>query len=249
MAAEREHDVVLFGATGFTGGLTAEYLAGAVPEVVMADVTDPASLRAVAESSRVVATTVGPYLRHGEPLVTACAEAGADYLDLTGEPEFVDRTYVNHHARACETGARLVHCCGFDSIPHDLGALYTVKRLPEGVPLRVEGFVRAGGTFSAGTYHSALTAMSRIRQGNQAAKERKQAEAPPGARKARGIKGRPRHERSTRGCSPSRRSTLRSCCARRGRSSATAPTSPTATTSPCGACPPRPAVWPAWPGC
>ena len=74
-------------------------------------------------------TTVGPYLTYGEPLVAACAEAGTDYVDLTGEPEFVDRMYVAHHATAERTGARLVHACGFDSIPHDLGAYFTVKQL------------------------------------------------------------------------------------------------------------------------
>ena len=67
-------------------------------------------------------TTVGPYLKHGDPLVAACAATGTDYVDLTGEPEFVDRSYVRHHAAAEKSGARLVHACGFDSIPHDLGA-------------------------------------------------------------------------------------------------------------------------------
>lgn len=86
-----------------------------------ADVTDPGSLREIAGAARVVATTVGPYLSHGEPLVAACASAGTDYVDLTGEPEFVDLMYLRHHARAVETGARLVHCCGFDAVPHDLG--------------------------------------------------------------------------------------------------------------------------------
>ena len=136
----RDHDIVLFGATGFTGALTAEYLArhaseetrwalaGRSPEkletlreclaaveprladlpLLHADVTDPASLREVAGSTRVVATTVGPYLRYGEPLVAACAETGADYVDLTGEPEFVDRMYLAHHATAVASGARLV---------------------------------------------------------------------------------------------------------------------------------------------
>ena len=74
-------------------------------------------------------TTVGPYLQHGEPLVAACAEAGTDYVDLTGEPEFVDRMYLAHHATAERTGARIVHACGFDSIPHDLGALHAVQQL------------------------------------------------------------------------------------------------------------------------
>ena len=87
----------------------------------------------VASRTRVVITTVGPYVEHGGPLVAACAEAGTDYVDLTGEPEFVDRTYVEHHARAVETGARIVHACGFDSVPHDLGAMFTVQQLPSGV--------------------------------------------------------------------------------------------------------------------
>ena len=222
------NDIVLFGATGFTGRLTAEYLAAALPdgaswalagrsrsklddvaaglkgsatpELVEADVTDPASVRRVAESARVAITTVGPYLKHGDPLVAACAAAGTHYLDLTGEPEFVDRSYVRHHAAAEKSGARLVHACGFDSIPHDLGALFTVEQLPEGVPLKVEGFVRAGGTFSGGTYHSALTQMSRARQMITAASERKKAEPPAaGGRKARGLKGRPHREPAVNG--------------------------------------------------
>jgi short subunit dehydrogenase-like uncharacterized protein len=148
----------------------------------------------VAASARVVITTVGPYIKYGEPLVAACAEAGSDYVDLTGEPEFVDRMYVRHHARAAETGARIVHACGFDSIPHDLGAYFTVKQLPEGVPLRVEGFVRAGGTFSGGTLHSAVTAFSRVRENIQAGRERRRLEPRPEGRRARGIRGTPRHE-------------------------------------------------------
>src|SRR3954451_4274563 len=162
-----EHDVVVFGATGYTGALTAEYLAANAPDttrwalagrnrgklealrerlgadvpLLHADVTDPDSLRAVAEATRVVITTVGPYVTYGEPLVAACAAAGTDYCDLTGEPEFVDRMYVAHHAQAVQTGARLVHACGFDSIPHDLGAQFTVQQLPEGVPLELRGFV------------------------------------------------------------------------------------------------------------
>ncbi|MGK5531006.1 saccharopine dehydrogenase family protein [Streptomyces sp. URMC 129] len=227
MAEDRAYDIVLFGATGFTGGLTAEYLARHAPagarwalagrnaeklaavrarlaaadpalgelDLLTADVTDPASLRAVAESARVVVTTVGPYLVHGDPLVAACAAAGTDYVDLTGEPEFVDRTYLRHHATAVASGARLVHACGFDSIPYDLGVLYTVNRLPAAVPLTVEGFVRASGTFSAGTYHSAITAFSRLRQSARTARERRAAEVRPEGRVVRGLPGKPRFDR------------------------------------------------------
>ncbi len=222
-AADRPHDVVLFGATGFTGGLTADYLARNAPaecrwalagrnqgklealrsrlasvngacadlELLRCDVEEPASLREVAESTRVVITTVGPYINYGEPLVAACAEAGTDYTDLTGEPEFVDLMYVRHHARAVETGARLVHACGFDSIPHDLGALYTVEQLPEGVPIDLRGFVTAGGKPSAGTFHSAITGFSRVRGMNRVASERKQMEPRPAGRRVQGNKAKP----------------------------------------------------------
>jgi short subunit dehydrogenase-like uncharacterized protein len=209
--AEREYDVVLFGATGFTGALTAEYLAqhsgaelrwalagrnraklealaerlGVDVPLLHADVTDDASLRSVAEAARVVITTVGPYVTYGEPLVAACAAAGTDYVDLTGEPEFVDRMYVRHHAEAAKSGARIVHACGFDSIPHDLGVLFTVEQLPEGVPLNVRGFVRAGGKPSGGTFHSAMTAFTRVRQTQQAHKERRAAEGRENGRRVR----------------------------------------------------------------
>ena len=96
-------------------------LAGAA--AAAADVTDAGSLRRGRRARPGWwPRTVGPYVQHGEPLVAACAAAGTDYVDLTGEPEFVDRMYVRHHAEAVRTGARLVHACGFDSIPHDLGA-------------------------------------------------------------------------------------------------------------------------------
>ena len=209
--AEREHDIVLLGATGFTGALTAQYLAehagddvrwalagrnrakldalserlGVDVPLLHADVTDDASLRTVAETARVVITTVGPYVKYGEPLVAACAAAGTDYVDLTGEPEFVDRMYVRHHAEAERTGARIVHACGFDSIPHDLGVLFTVEQLPEGVPLDVRGFVRAGGKPSGGTFHSAMTAFTRVRQTQQAHKERRAVEGRDNGRRVR----------------------------------------------------------------
>jgi short subunit dehydrogenase-like uncharacterized protein len=148
------------------------------PEIVIADVGDPASLDALARATRVLTTTVGPYVVHGDPVVGACARAGTDYLDLTGEPEFVDTSYVAHHAAAVASGARLVHACGFDSIPHDLGVQFTVEQLPEGVPLTLRGYLRAGGRFSGGTFASALTGFSRPRQNMAAAKARRRAEPP-----------------------------------------------------------------------
>lgn len=210
----RAYDLVLFGATGFTGGLTAEYLATHAPadlkwalagrnqskleavrerlavispdaaklELLSADVENAESLRAMAESTRVVISTVGPYTFYGEPLVSACAEAGTDYCDLTGEPEFVDRMYLKYDAIARQTGARLVHSCGFDSIPYDVGAYFTVLQLPEDVPVSVDGYVRVGGGFSGGTYHSAIAGFSRIRQMYSAARERKRIEPRPTGR-------------------------------------------------------------------
>lgn len=229
MSVGREFDVVLFGATGFTGGLTAEYLAAHAPngcrwaiagrsrekllavrerlaeinpscgdlDLLVADVTDRESLRAVVLRTRVVVTTVGPYLRHGEPLVAVCAETGTDYLDLTGEPEFVDRMYLDHHDAAVASGARIVHAAGFDSIPYDLGVLFTVEQLPEGVPLDVQGYVSASASFSAGTYHSAITAFSRLRQMSAIARRRREVEGRPAdGRVVRGAKGRPRFEKA-----------------------------------------------------
>jgi short subunit dehydrogenase-like uncharacterized protein len=212
---DRQYDVVLFGATGFTGSLTAKYLAKHAPadlrwalagrkinkleavraklgieiDLLHADVDDARSLAVMAESARVVITTVGPYIRYGEPLVAACAEAGTDYLDLTGEPEFVDRMYLAHHARAVETGARIVHCCGFDSIPYDLGVQFTVEQLPERVPIQVEGLVRAGGRPSGGTVHTAINAFSRGKQNLQAHRDRRRAEPRPEGRSVRSVVG------------------------------------------------------------
>ncbi len=224
---DREFDVVLFGATGFTGGLTAEYLARAVPDgcrwalagrnpgkleavrdrlagtdpalaklpLLHADVTEPASLADVASRTRVVITTVGPYVEYGEPLVAACAEAGTDYVDLTGEPEFVDRMYVRYHDRAVSTGARIVHACGFDSVPHDLGVLYTVQQLPEGVALRIRGMVRSNASLSGGTFASALGAFSRARQMKQAHAERRTVEPRVEGRKVRTTAKRPHFDK------------------------------------------------------
>jgi short subunit dehydrogenase-like uncharacterized protein len=221
--SEREHEIVVFGATGFTGALTAEYLArNAPPEtrwalagrnrqkleavrgrlagidpkwaelpLLQADVTDEASVTAIAESTKVVITTVGPYIHYGEPLVAACAATGTDYVDLTGEPEFVDLMWLRHHEQAQLNGARIVHSCGFDSIPYDLGVLFTVEHLPEAVPIRIDGFVRAGGTFSGGTYHSAINAMARLRQSIQVARQRRDREPRPNGRTVRGASGRP----------------------------------------------------------
>ncbi|TDD32090.1 saccharopine dehydrogenase [Actinomadura sp. KC06] len=217
MTADRAYDIVLFGATGFTGALTADYLAEhadpgtrwalagrnraklrAVRDrleklnpacadlpLLHADTTDAASIEEVANAARVVITTVGPYTEHGEPLVAACARAGTDYVDLTGEPTFVDRMYVKYHDDAVRSGARIVHACGFDSIPHDLGAYFTVKQLPEGVPLHVEGFLRGRGDASGGTLHSAIGIFGDPIGMKRAERERRRMEERPAGRRVR----------------------------------------------------------------
>ena len=223
MTTSRSFDITLLGATGFTGGLAAKYLAANAPAdaklalagrnrakleavaaslgrevaIIVVDNTDDASVKAMAEATRVVMTTVGPYILHGEPVVRACAEAGTDYVDLTGEPEFVDLMYVKYNATADKSGARLIHACGFDSIPHDLGAQYTVEQLPEGSPMTVRAYVSANGTFSGGTAASALEAMSRMSESKKAHAARVAAEPLPAGRTAKVVAGKPGKSRDT----------------------------------------------------
>jgi short subunit dehydrogenase-like uncharacterized protein len=219
----RQYDVVLFGATGFTGALTADYLAhnappgarialagrnqtklagvreglgeaGAELPLLHADSGDAASMRALAEATRVVITTVGPYINYGEPLVAACAAAGTDYVDLTGEPEFVDRMWLNYNDEAERSGARIVHSCGWDSIPHDLGTLFTVNQLPEGVPISIKCLVGVSATFSGGTYQTAIHNFARLRHTAQTASERRRREQKPVGRRIHGVTGAPRRD-------------------------------------------------------
>jgi len=222
-AESRDVDIVLLGATGFTGGLIADYLAAHAPPTVTiavagrdparvdqvvarsggrfgsitVDATDPVGLANLTARTRVLITTVGPYLVHGDPVVAACADTGTDYLDLTGEPEFVDLTYLKHHQRAVATGARLVHACGFDSVPHDLGAQFTVEQLPEDVPLEVRGYVTMRGTFSGGTAASALEVMHRMGQGRTTQAIRRQIEPEPEGRTVTVATGRIAKDAST----------------------------------------------------
>ena len=189
----RVHDIVVFGATGFTGRLVAEYIwqngpsdlrwaiAGRdanklerlretvegpapAPSLVVADVADTARLHAMASAARVVLTTVGPYVRYGDAVVDACVAEGTDYVDITGEPEFVFGVRRRHAEEAQHKRLRIVSCCGFDTIPHDLGTFYTVQQLPSAGPISVEGFVKARGGMSGGTWNSAVDAFARLRQ-------------------------------------------------------------------------------------
>jgi short subunit dehydrogenase-like uncharacterized protein len=199
MDADRELDVALFGATGFAGRLVAAYLAGHAPPgtriglagrsearlaevrtglggaagdwpLLVADSADPASLTALARSARVVATTVGPYRHRGLPLVEACATAGTDYADLSGEVLFERESIDRYHDLAAGTGARIVHSCGVDSIPSDLGVqvLHEAVRGGAGADdghledttLVVTGFK---GGFSGGTLASIMGQLDEVR--------------------------------------------------------------------------------------
>lgn len=177
---------MVFGATGFVGRLIAAYLDEHAPAglrlaiagrdaerlaavarglrrpvgTLVAAVDDPAALRAMVAATRVLLTTVGPYARLGEPVAAACAELGTDYLDLTGEPAFVARLIDRHDAAARASGALLVPCCGFDSVPADLGALYTALQLPRDGAVAVDAYFTARGGFSGGTLASALEALA-----------------------------------------------------------------------------------------
>lgn len=152
-AGQRDLDIVVYGATGFLGKLTAEYLANAGVRValagrsaerlhaarqalgqtaqswplIVADVSQTDALNALAAQTQVVVSTVGPYGKYGLPIVAACAAAGTDYADLTGEVPFVRSCIDRYHKQAIESGARIVHSCGFDSIPSDL-TVYALHR-------------------------------------------------------------------------------------------------------------------------
>ena len=185
---DREFDLVLWGASGFTGALVAKALEGRAaaeglrwalggrnekklsgvreaiqaPQVpiVIGDNEDPASLRGLAERTRVVCTTVGPYARYGSGLVAACARAGTDYCDLTGEVHWIRAMIDQHEATARDSGARIVPTCGFDSIPSDIGVFAVQRAMRErsGAP---SPHVKCGvadfrGGFSGGTIASML---------------------------------------------------------------------------------------------
>lgn len=154
MSVDRKFDVIVYGASGFTGRLVAEHMlatygagrdvrwaiAGRSPDklaqirssigapsdlpVVIADASDPATLSSMAASTRVVITTVGPYQLYGEPLISACVAAGSDYVDLCGEPAWMASMIARYHEQAKTAGSRIVFSCGFDSIPFDLGVTF-----------------------------------------------------------------------------------------------------------------------------
>jgi short subunit dehydrogenase-like uncharacterized protein len=188
--AKAEFDIIVYGASGFTGRLIAEYLvargikrwamAGRNAEklaevrdligapsdtpLIEADASAPESLTAMCNRTRVIISTVGPYQLYGPELVAACAETGTDYVDLCGEPAWMHDMIAAHDARAKETGARIVFSCGFDSIPFDLGVWFleqeAVKQFGKPAP-RVKCRVRSmSGGASGGTVASMKATMA-----------------------------------------------------------------------------------------
>jgi short subunit dehydrogenase-like uncharacterized protein len=192
MGTDREFEIVLWGATGYTGRLVAERLAtepatrslrwalagrdraklegvraalaAAAPHVaslpiLLGDAAEPRSLAAIAARTRVVCTTVGPYAKYGSELVAACVRAGTHTCDLTGELPWIRRMIDAHHEAARATGARIVHCCGFDSVPSDLGVwmLHDAMRASGQQLARVDAFFgESSGGVSGGTVASLL---------------------------------------------------------------------------------------------
>ncbi|MEM9072028.1 MAG: saccharopine dehydrogenase NADP-binding domain-containing protein [Myxococcota bacterium] len=196
----RRFDIVLWGATGFTGKLVAEYfvehylntdlklalagrslsklealrteLARLDPAardltLLVGDSFDKDSLSAIAKDTEVVCTTVGPYAKYGAELVAACVDHGTDYCDLTGETLFIREMIDLHHKRAQETGARIVHCCGFDSIPSDIGTWMMHRAMEEqGATLREVRFYagESKGGLSGGTIASMLNLLEQAKK-------------------------------------------------------------------------------------
>lgn len=189
----RELDVCVLGATGYTGRLVADYLAARAgaeklrwalvgrnaakleavqrevgsPPVIVADALDRAAMDKVAARTRVICTTAGPYTKYGSEVVAACAANGTHYCDLTGEVNFMRAMIDAHHERARQTGARIVHACGFDSIPSDLGAWCAQREYIArfGTPATsIEALFAFKGTFSGGTIASMMTIADRAGQ-------------------------------------------------------------------------------------
>jgi short subunit dehydrogenase-like uncharacterized protein len=201
----REFDIIVVGATGFTGALVAEYLcerygigselrwgaaarseaklaalrrslgsaATSLP-VIVADTLDAGAMRELAARTRVVLTTVGPYARYGSELVAACAENGTHYCDLAGEVQWIRRMIDAHDATARQNGARIVHCCGFDSIPMDIGAWFLQQEARQRYGAYCESIlllVKAmKGTASGGTMASIMNVMREARADREVAR-------------------------------------------------------------------------------
>lgn len=201
--SDRTFDIILFGATGFTGRLVAEYLAkeakgrdvkwaiaGRNPvkleavraelaradlamsdlPILTADSHDVASLDKLAPQTRVVCTTVGPYMKYGHELAAACARAGTSYCDLTGETPFVRASIDANHEEATKTKARIVHCAGFDSIPSDLSAFLAREHAGEDLAWVKMAVAKMSGGVSGGTISSMFTIMEQAKSDREVRK-------------------------------------------------------------------------------
>lgn len=179
-----QYDVVLYGATGFTGRHAAAHMERFAPDgvrwalagrsreklealaqgfkrhagIIVADSSDPPSVDAMVASTRVLLSTAGPFALYGEPVIAACARSGVDYVDITGEVPFLRRMIDRYHQRAVDSRARIIPCCGFDSIPSDLGTLMLVQALRHAGQgcAEVKAFFLGKGGFSGGSLATAL---------------------------------------------------------------------------------------------
>jgi short subunit dehydrogenase-like uncharacterized protein len=224
---EREYDIVVYGATGFSGQLLAEYLvknyyskgdiklafggrnqaklegvkqtlakqyplADKIP-ILVGDSSDLEALVAIAEQTRVVATTVGPYTKYGTPLVEACARSGTSYCDLTGEPNWHATMFNRFDKIAKETGARIVHQAGFDSVPSDIGVYLTAQTFRERFGRDVEKIDMAvklrGGGIQGGTIDTVMNELVNGSESRRVAKASKKGAPPlPSKGKTKSVK-------------------------------------------------------------
>ncbi|MBP7184526.1 MAG: saccharopine dehydrogenase NADP-binding domain-containing protein [Saprospiraceae bacterium] len=183
----KKYDIVLFGATGFTGKIVAQYLSqfasdehirwaiagrernklvqlsstlkNAIPDIIIADVNDELSLKDMASQAVLIMNTVGPFNWYGKSVLDACIQQKANYIDITGEPYFIHKTYTDYNELAQKQNITIINCCGFDSIPADLVAWMTAKKLPVNEPKVLYAFVDTNATFSGGTITTAIDAL------------------------------------------------------------------------------------------
>ena len=178
---EKKYEIIVYGATGFTGQICCKYLRDNYSDlvwaiagrngdkleqiksdfslncdVVVADGGDIDSLRALTSQTKVVLSTAGPFARYGSLLVQACVENGAHYTDITGENHWVRGLIDKHHAEAASKGIRIIPSCGYDSIPSDIGAFFTISQFDKPVS-RVDVYHQAQGGASGGTIETIFT--------------------------------------------------------------------------------------------
>jgi short subunit dehydrogenase-like uncharacterized protein len=183
----KKYDIVLMGATGFTGKLVAKYLSqhadaeafswaiagrsesklrdlqkcldASIPEIIVADVKNAASVAEMCCQAHVLMNAAGPFNLYGRIVVDACIQNGTHYTDITGEPSFVSEIYNDYHSKADAEGVCIVNCCGFDSIPADYGVYLTAQKLPASSPKVIKGYMRTNAQFSGGTLTTAVHAL------------------------------------------------------------------------------------------